>query len=360
MVFIRRARRGGRRVRLEATGGHGRQGQGSRDVFFFLGVLVSVRARVEERHRAGEPRALGGVVHARAVEPRGHHPAGPFALRRPRQRRGNAGRAASLRADPRGGRGERGGRRDGRRERAVRVARLHRRAEAFLLGLRAGTTSGVSGGRMARDACRKEKRRSAPSIREHVARARTRGLLEGSSSALGPAGPGDLVAAETSIARDGRHHASARQHVVAFATRVPRKGPARGCRNGRGELNGHLAFGKSRKKRTRGEGKHASLRVGRAGLARGDEARGDASVRDHDRVHPFRGPAPGSGGHVVRRGDARGEAAAPRRKDIQSHRETSPRGDSRAETEGGARVASFESGRGGEAAGSVAAGEVRR
>jgi hypothetical protein len=102
------------------------------------------------------------------------------------------------------------------------------------------------------------------------------------------------------------------------------------------------------------------LRVGRAGSARGDEARGDASVRDHDRVHPFRGPAPGSGGHVVRRGDARGEAAAPRRKDIQSHRETSPRGDSRAETEGGARVASFESGRGGEAAGSVAAGEVRR
>jgi hypothetical protein len=32
-----------------------------------------------------------------------------------------------------------------------------------------------------------------------------------------------LVAAETSIVRDGRHHASARQHVVAFATRVPRK-----------------------------------------------------------------------------------------------------------------------------------------
>ena len=32
-----------------------------------------------------------------------------------------------------------------------------------------------------------------------------------------------MVAAETSIVRDGRHHASARQHVVAFATRVPRK-----------------------------------------------------------------------------------------------------------------------------------------
>ena len=32
-----------------------------------------------------------------------------------------------------------------------------------------------------------------------------------------------MVAAETSIVRDGRHHASARQHVVAFATPVPRK-----------------------------------------------------------------------------------------------------------------------------------------
>lgn len=92
----------------------------------------------------------------------------------------------------------------------------------------------------------------------------------------------------------------------------------------------------------------------------GTGARGDASVHGHDRVHPFRGPAPGSGGPVVRRGGARGEADAPRRKDIQSHRETSPRGDSRAETKGGARVASPASRRGGEAAVGVAAGEVRR
>ena len=78
-----------------------------------------------------------------------------------------------------------------------------------------------------------------------------------------------MVAAETSIVRDGRHHASARQHVVAFATRVPRKVLA-GAEWRVDVLNGQfwqLAFGKLGN--ARGEGKHAFLRVGRAGVGVG-------------------------------------------------------------------------------------------
>ena len=38
-----------------------------------------------------------------------------------------------------------------------------------------------------------------------------------------------MVTAETSIVRDKRHHASVRKHVVASATRVPRKVLAAGA-----------------------------------------------------------------------------------------------------------------------------------
>ena len=75
-----------------------------------------------------------------------------------------------------------------------------------------------------------------------------------------------MVAAETSIVRDGRHHASARQHVVAFATRVPRKSFGR-CRMAcRRPLTVNFGFREARK-RTRGES--AFLRVGRAGVGVG-------------------------------------------------------------------------------------------
>ena len=98
--------------------------------------------------------------------------------------------------------------------------------------------------------------------------------------------------------RDGRHHASARQHVVVFATRVPRKGLAAVPKSPCPRSNGHflLAFGNLGFAETPGGKESARLnRVGRAGLARGDEARAEARssttmIASIPHVDPHRGP----------------------------------------------------------------------
>ena len=122
-----------------------------------------------------------------------------------------------------------------------------------------------------------------------------------------------MVAAETSIVRDGRHHASARARCgVRDACPEKKFWPVP---NGVStSLTVNFGFRKARK---RSRGRKARFLESRSrGGGRRDGARGDASVHGHDRVHPFRGPA-----HRVRwtcrtpRRRAR-SADAPRRKDI--------------------------------------------
>ena len=104
-----------------------------------------------------------------------------------------------------------------------------------------------------------------------------------------------MVAAETSIVRDGRHHASARQHVVAFATRVPRKVLA-GAEWRVDVLNGQFSqFGfRKARKRTRGRKSRVPQSRSRGGVRR-DEVRAvtrafTAMIASIPSVDPHRGP----------------------------------------------------------------------